>query len=183
MTTTKTMMKHIQYHNEVLKIKSLYFRGDQNYKNIFFNGVATFLWCTLFLYPQNHVSDDCARQQCHLRTLTTVVDKTNTTGCTRLGNRMLSHMQWTPDNLLKSSEGAVCGNANVRFSDNRHTLKFLQPAPLVRTPDNVRVSPCENTAGDYIEDSLRARGRMNDVFTVKRKELNGITLSIHFKYN
>ena len=74
-------------------------------------------------------------------------------------------MHWDPDNLLKLSRVTKCENRNVQVSCCRNSPEFLlpPPPPPVKTLDNVQVIPCENTAGNYLEDSVWVSGRVDDV--------------------
>ena len=47
--------------------------------------------------------------------------------------------------------------------------ELFPPAPLVKCPENVRVSPCENTAGHYREQ-LAATGRVDEVSNTRQKQ-------------
>ena len=48
--------------------------------------------------------------------------------------KLLTNMQWTINNLLKSSRGSVCENANVRVSCSGHSLEFFLSAPWMICP-------------------------------------------------
>ena len=50
---------------------------------------------------------------------------------------------------MKLPGGAVCESANVQVGCCRHLSGVSPTSPLVEPLDNVRMSPCENTAGGY----------------------------------
>ena len=77
--------------------------------------------------------------------------------------KMLSDMHWTPDNLWDYLVRGCVWERKFQ-SESLQTFSGVSPAsPLVKTPDDVWMSPSENKAGAPPEDLPRASVCVDDV--------------------